>query len=57
MCSEKSRLPELGLEVQASFENGFNAVPWCCLHTTLKKIKGAAHNNSDVDGTCKRGLN
>ena len=39
-----------------SFKNGFTAVLWCCLHVTLKKIKGAAHKNGGIFSTWKRVL-
>ena len=35
-----------------TFKNWLNAVLWCYLHVTLiKKIKGAAHKDDDIDGT------
>ena len=37
------------------FNNGSDAVPWCCLQN-IKKIKGTPHKNGDVDGKCKRGF-
>ena len=39
------------------FKNGFNAVPCMVLFThNVKKIKGVAHKNVGVNGTCKRTL-
>ena len=38
------------------FKNGFNGDPMVLFTHNVKKIKGAAHKNGDVDGRCKRGL-
>ena len=42
----------VNVTVFVPFKNGFDAVLWCCSHIML--IKGAAHKNGDIDGTCKR---
>ena len=36
------------------FKNGLNVVPWHCLYINIRKIKGAAHKNGDIDATCKQ---
>ena len=39
-----------------SFNNGFGAVQWCCLHVMSKRSKVPLTKKGDVDGMCKRTL-
>ena len=45
----------INVTIFVPFENGFNS-PMALFIPDVKKIKGAAHKNGDVDGTCKRVL-